>query len=152
MLRTLTSFRHVPALFSVALLLAMLAPVSASATGNWGGSDSGQYSNHTNNDFEILLKSKLGNDFDSDSLKPIFSIFREYLERSRDRFDDHVSNDDNRNWWGMHHGSGNFKKRLYGWGHGHHDSVTPVVPEPSTALLVFFGLAGLAVSNHRMRS
>ena len=151
MLRTLTSFRHVPALLSVALLLAMLAPVSASATGNWGRSDSGQYSDYTKNDFEISLQSKLGNYFDADSLKPIFSMFREYLERSRDHSDDHVSNDENRNWWGMHHGSGSFTKSRFGWGHGHHDSVTPVVPEPSTALLMFLGLAGLAVSNHRMR-
>jgi hypothetical protein len=150
MLRKLTSSRRVPALLSFALLLAMLAPVSASATGNGGGSGGEQY---TNRDFDISLRSKWSNDFKSDwLLKPIFLMFREDVVRSRDHISDHVSNDENKRWWGMRHRSGGFAKSHNRWGYRDHGPVVPVVPEPSTAVLMLLGLAGLAVSSHRVRS
>jgi hypothetical protein len=153
MLRKLTSSRRVLALLSFALLLAMLAPVSASATGNGGGGGAGHYTDQTGRDFDISLKSKWSNDFKSDwLLKPIFLMFREDVVRSRDHISDHVSNDENKRWWGMRHRSGSFTKRHYRWGYRDHGSVNPVVPEPSTAVLMLLGLAGLAVSSHRVRS
>lgn len=165
MLRKLTSFRRVPALLSFALLLAMLAPVSASTTGNGGESDAGQYTGYadqTTRSFVISLKSKWSDDFKFDWLKPIFSLFREYVERSDDHVDDHlgdyvgnvgnVGNYDNKHWWGMHHRSGSFTKSHYRWGYLNHGPVNPVVPEPTTAVLMALGLAGLAVSNRRTRS
>lgn len=153
MLRKLTSLGRVPALLSFALLLAMLAPVSASSTGNGGGGGAGDYTDQTGRDFDISLKSKWSNDFKSDwLLKPIFLMFREDVVRSRDHISDHVSNDENKHGWGMHHRSGSFAKSRYRWGYRDHGSVSPVVPEPSTAVLMLLGLAGLAVSNHRMRS
>ena len=154
MLRKLTSFRRVPALLFFALLLAMLSPVSASATGNGGGGSIWQHTDQTDRDFDISLKSKWSNDFKSDwLLKPIFSMFREYVVRSRDHTSDHVRNDENKHGLGMYHRAGGFAKSHYRWGgYRGHGPVVPVVPEPSTAVLMLLGLTGLAVSNHRMRS
>ena len=157
MLRKLTSSRRVLALLSFALLLAMLAPVSASATENGGEGGAGHYTDQTGRDFDISLKLKWSDDFKSDwLLKPIFLMFREDVVRSRDHISDHisdhVSNDENKRWWGMRHRSGGFAKSHHRWGYRDHGPVVPVVPEPSTAVLMLLGLAGLAVSNHRMRS
>jgi hypothetical protein len=158
MLRKLTSLGRVPALLSFALLLAMLAPVSASSTGNGGGGSIWQHTDQTGRDFDISLKSKWSNDFKSDwLLKPIFSMFREYVVPSGDHISDHISdhvrNDENKHGWGMYHRAGGFAKSHYRWGgYRGHGPVVPVVPEPSTAVLMLLGLTGLAVSNHRMRS
>jgi hypothetical protein len=165
MLRNFTSFQPAPVLLFFVFVLAVLVPVSSSATFYGDGGKSPQSTggdpNHSDSaqDLVISMGSQWGDTIPSAWMKQIFSTLRRldsaedsaahYSSRSRHKAEPKSQSSSLRkkSVYKKKHHSRTKRKKWY----DPPDRPTTPTPEPSSAILMLFGLAGLAGFTRRLQ-